>query len=257
VVPWNSDDAYIRGFARLARAALPPGRRAYVEVGNEVWNLGFSVGRQALKEGQERKLGSTERDAAMRRYAQRTAEVMKIWEAEFADWPEALVRVIATQQVSPETAEVALSFADTAGHVDALATSAYFGDTYGGLDHTRESVLARLSAAIPTALAQVAANRSIAVFYGKRFIAYEGGEGLSLPAQPALLDQLQHDPAQYDLVRRFLSGWRDRIGDTVCIYNSVARPGPYGAWGLAAWENETLEEAPKLRAVHEALPMRR
>lgn len=256
VMPWNADDAYIAGFAKATRAALPPGRHVYVEAGNEVWNLAFPVGRQALKEGRERGLGASDREAVMHRYAQRTAEVMRIWESAFADRKEALVRVLATQQVAPDTAEMALGYADTARHVDALATSAYFGDTYGGTGHTREAVLARLAAAVPVALAQVAVNRRLAAAHGKRFVAYEGGEALSLPAQPPLLDQLQHDPAQYDLVRRFLAGWREGGGDTLCLFNSVTRPSPYGAWGLAAWEDETPDQAPKLRAAREALSAR-
>lgn len=256
VMPWNADDAYVAGFAKLARAGLPAGRHVYVEVGNEVWNTGFPVGRQSLKEGQERHLGADDRAAAMGRYAQRTAEVMRIWEAAFADRRQALVRVLATQQVDPQTAEAALSFPGTAAHVDALATSAYFGDTLGGTGHTREDVLARLGAAIPVTLGQVAANRRVAAAHGKRFVAYEGGEGLQLPAEPALLDRLQHDPAQYGLVRRFLAGWRGQVGDTLCLFNSVSRPSTYGSWGLSAWENETPAEAPKARAVRDALTAR-
>lgn len=256
VMPWNADDTYIAGFAQAIRAALPPGRHVYVEAGNEVWNLGFPVGRQALKEGRERGLGGTDREAAMHRYAQRTIEVMRIWERAFAGREQALVRVLATQQVVPETAQAALGYADTAAHVDALATSAYFGETYGGTADTRESVLAKLAAAVPATLAQMTVNRRIAASYGKRFVAYEGGEALSLPAQPALLDKLQHDAVQYDLVKRFLTGWRDGGGDTLCLFNSVARPGPFGAWGLAAWENETPAEAPKMRAAREALSAR-
>ena len=255
VMPWNADDDYIARFARLVVATLPPGRHVYVETANEVWNAQFPVARQAIKEGNERKLAPDDFTASMRRYAQRTGEVMRLWEAAFAG-RSGLVRVLSTQHVRPEAARIALSFGDTARHVDALATAPYFGGTFGGTDNTRDMLLAKLSAAMTDTLAAAAANRQVAAAFGKRYIAYEGGEELTLPAQLTLATQMQHDPAQLDLYRRFLAGWRQQAGDVICLYNSVSPPSPYGTWGLAAWEDESLSDAPKLRAVREVAPAR-
>ena len=252
VMPWNADADYIAGFARLARAQAPTGRPVYVEVGNEVWNTGFPVGRQAVAEGRARSLGPDDRQAGMRRYAERTVEVMRPWEAAFAG-RGGLVRVLATQHVLPETAEIALAYRDTAAHVDAVATAPYFGTTLGGTGNSRASSLAALAAILPVAIGQAVDNRRVALRYGKRYIGYEGGQSLVLPAQPALLEQLQHDPAMYHLYRRYLAAWRTNVGDTLCLLTSVAPPATSGAWGLAAREDDTLAQAPKLRAVREAL----
>jgi hypothetical protein len=255
VMPWNADAAYIAGFARMVRAQLPPGRSVYVEVGNEVWNTGFPVGRQAVAEGIARHLGGNDREAGMRRYAERTVEVMRPWEAAFAG-RGGLVRVLATQHVLPETAEIAIGYRDTAAHVDAIATAPYFGTTLGGTANTRASSLAALEAILPEAIRQAVDNRRVAVRHGKRYIAYEGGQSLVLPAQLDLTERLQHDPAMYDLYRRYLAMWRRTIGDTLCLLTSVAPTGPSGAWGLATREDETPAQAPKLRAVREALQHR-
>lgn len=252
VMPWNADDDYISRFARLVGAQLPPGQSVYVEVGNEVWNTGFSVAKQAIKEGLERKLGTNDREAGMRRYAQRTVEVMRPWETAFAG-RKGLVRVLSTQHFVPLTAQIALAYRDTAGHVDALATAPYFGSTLGGTGHTRDSSLAHLATELSATLKQATDNRRIATGYGKRYLGYEGGAGLALPMQAALLEQIQHDPAMYDLYRDYLAGWRREDGDVLCLLTSVARPSSYGAWGLAAWEDETVAEAPKLRAVRDAI----
>lgn len=252
VMPWNADTEYLANFAKLVHERLPAGRHVYVEVGNEVWNGGFAVARQAVAEGRQRGLGGSDMEAGMRRYAQRTAEVMPLWEAVFAGADRArLVRVLSTQHVYQQTAQVALGYGDVAAHVDALATAPYFGTTFGGTGNTREAVLAHLSADITTSLKDAVANRRIAAGFGKRYIGYEGGEGLALPAQPALGDQLQHDPAQYNLYRRYLAEWRRDVGDTLCLLTSVAPVGPGGAWGLAITENETPAQAPKLRAVRD------
>ena len=255
-MPWNADDDYIKRFARLVAATLPPDRHVYVEAGNEVWNGAFPVARQAVAEGAARGLGPDAFTAGMRRYAQRAGEVMRLWEAAFAG-RSGLVRVLSTQHVLPQGARVALSFGDTAAHVDALATAPYFGDMYGGTGNTREDIMAKLSTALDGALRAAVADRRVAAEFGKRYIAYEGGEALTLPAQAPLLDQLQHDPAQVELYRRFLGGWRRDVGDVLCLYTSVSVPQPGGSWGLAAWENETLAEAPKLRAVREVAPASR
>ena len=256
VMPWNADDAYIARFAKMVRTQLPAGRSVYVEVGNEVWNGGFPVARQAVKEGLERKLGTDEREAGMRRYAERTVEVMRPWEAAFAG-RSGLVRVLSTQHVLPLTGQIALSYKDTARHVDALATAPYFGALLGGPDNTRDSSLQRLAVELPATLKAAVENRRIANGFGKRYIGYEGGQGLVLPAQVALMDQLQHDPAMYDLYRQYLAAWRRDVGDVLCLLTSVSRPVSSGAWGLSAWEDETVAEAPKLRAVREALSTQR
>ncbi len=252
VMPWNADQDYVTRFARMVRERLAPGRHVYVEVGNEVWNAGFAVGRQAVAEGLARKLGGSDREAGMRRYAERTVEVMRPWEAAFAG-RGGLVRVLSTQHVVPETAEIALAYRDTLAHVDALATAPYFGMTLGGSRNTRESSLAALADDLPVAIRQAVDNRRIAVRYGKRYIAYEGGQSLVLPAQLPLLEQLQHDPAMYDLYRQYLAMWRQQVGDTLCLLTSVAPPAVSGAWGLAAREDDSPARAPKLRAVREAL----
>lgn len=251
VMPWNADQDYVNRFALMTRSQLPPGRNVYVEVGNEVWNIGFPVGRQAVAEGLARQLGASEREAGLRRYAERTIEVMRPWEAAFAG-RRGLIRVLSTQHVLPETAEIALSYGDTAAHVDALATAPYFGTILGGTKNTRDSSLRVLAAILPVSIQQAIDNRRIAVRHDKRYLAYEGGQSLVLPAQVQLLEQLQHDPAMYDLYRRYLSMWRHQVGDVLCLLTSVAPPGISGAWGLAEREDETPALAPKLRAVREA-----
>ncbi|WP_174278816.1 hypothetical protein [Sphingomonas bacterium] len=256
VMPWNADRNYIEQFARLVRSRLPADRSVYVEVGNEVWNNGFAVGRQAVAEGRARKLGDTDMEAGLRRYGQRTVEVMSIWEAVFAG-RRGLVRVLGGQHVWPATGETALAFGDTASHVDALATAPYFGTTLGGTANTRETSLQRLETELVATDQAVVANRRIATRYGKRYIAYEGGVGLALPAQAPLTEQLQHDPAMVDLITRYLAAWRRDSGDVLCLFNSVSRPSGWGMWGLAEWEDESDAQAPKLAAVKRFMAERR
>jgi hypothetical protein len=158
--------------------------------------------------------------------------------------------VLATQHVVPFSAEIALSFRDTASHGDTLATAPYFGSILGRTANTRENSLQNLAAELPITLKQAADNRRVALKSGKRYIGYEGSQGLMLPVQVDLTNQVQDDPAMYDLYRQFLAGWQRDISDMLCLYYSVGRLGSYG---LAAWEDKTVEEAHKLRAVRDTM----
>ncbi|MDB5687837.1 MAG: hypothetical protein JWR77_2426, partial [Rhizorhabdus sp.] len=92
-MPWNADDDYITRFARLVHDTLAPDRTAYVELGNEVWNMRFLMAKQAMREGQAAGLSGDANVARARRYAQRMVQVMDIWKNVFADRPGKLVRV--------------------------------------------------------------------------------------------------------------------------------------------------------------------
>lgn len=250
VIPWNADDDYVTRFAQLVRAQLPPERSVYVEVGNEVWNGAFPAAQQAVREGLARGLATDPAQAGIRRYAQRTGEVMRSWETAFAG-RRGLVRVLATQHALPSSAETALAFADTQRHVDALATAPYFGDVLPGPGHTRDAAIATMEKGLPHALDLVTANRRVAAAHGKRYIAYEGGPSLAIPVQNDLIERIQHDDALYGLMGRFLAGWASRGGDVLCLYSSIDKPTSWGMWGLAETEVDTRAEAPKLSAAQD------
>lgn len=96
--------------------------------------------------------------------------------------------VMSTQHVLPETAAIAFAYRDTVAHVDALATALYFGTTRGGTSKTRDSSPTVLSANLPVSTEQAIDNRRVTVRHNKRYIAYEGGQGLVLPAHVRLLE---------------------------------------------------------------------
>jgi hypothetical protein len=93
-LPHAAEDALVEEYARIAHAGLAPGRRAWVELSNEVWNWQFA--QAAWAEAQARARWGQE-GAWVEFYALRAAEVAGIWARVFADDPGRLVRVIATQ----------------------------------------------------------------------------------------------------------------------------------------------------------------
>ncbi|WP_151718857.1 hypothetical protein [Gemmobacter serpentinus] len=94
-LPHLGDDALVRFYAESVADLLEPGRKAWVELSNEVWNWQFSQAHWAEEQGKAR----WGRDSTwVQFYALRAAEVATIWSDVFGDAaPERLVRVIATQ----------------------------------------------------------------------------------------------------------------------------------------------------------------
>lgn len=252
-LPWNADADYVRRFAQYVHDTLPADRDVYVELGNEIWNQQFPAAKQATAEGLAAGLSSDAKQANAFRYAQRVAETMTLWESVFADRPGHLVRVAATQHVSPQNAELVLGYRDTAAHVDALATAPYFGLDImqeGQTDDLAE-IFRRLDDRIRQTIATAEANKAVAARFGKRYIAYEAGQHIVLPYNVPLTELIQRDPRMYRAYKAYIAAWRTRIGDMLTIFATVGRIGRGGAWGLAEHSGQPASEAPKLRAVLE------
>jgi hypothetical protein len=178
---------------------------------------------------------------------------MRIWESVFANDRKRLVRVVSTQHVVPGSAEIVLGYPGLAAHIDALATAPYFGQDLQAAGPTRDldEIFRRLDAATDATIAQAQANKAIAARYGKRYLAYEAGQHVVLPQDVPLLEQIQRDPRMYQTYRRYIEGWRTKVGDTLALFGTTGGIGPGGAWGLTEHSGQAAAEAPKLRAVIE------
>jgi len=247
-MPWNADDDYYERFARMVHDSLPADRTIYVELGNEVWNHAFSVAGQAQKEGLAANLSSDPNEAGLRRYAQRLAHVLDIWKKVYADRPGRLVRVAACQN-GDWCAKAVLGFGDTARHIDALATAPYFGGPLSnGAFASPDDLFVALDHDIDRTFANTLQAKAIAAQYGKRYIAYEGGQHLIFK-DVEFEQRIERDPRMYDAYKKYLGLWRSKIGDTIALYNSSGPVRPFGAWGLVEYVGQPMSETPKMRAV--------
>ena len=258
LMPYRADEAYIRGFARLVHERLDPARTVYVELSNEMWNDLFDAARQAEREGVALGLGDGDPTRAQAlRYADRHVQAMRIWTEVFADRPERLVRVAATQNANPDLAEIILGAGDTARWTDALATAPYVWlelDGYGPQDVDR--IYAAMPKALEDTFAFAARNRTTAIRYHKRYLTYEGGQHLVTPDLD-LARALQRDARMSTVYASYIQSWQERMGDTLVLYASTAPISEYGSWGLREYAGQPEGEAPKLRAVRMALKAQR
>ncbi|WP_223814164.1 hypothetical protein [Roseicitreum antarcticum] len=142
-LPHLADDAYIAAFAQVVRDTLPPGRRVYVELSNEVWNWQFEQARWA-DAGAQARWGAE--NQWLQFYTARAIEMVRIWSDVFGpDGAERLVRVISSQtgwlgleeQVFDAPlwrAEAGNVGQDPADFFDAYAMTGYFGNALGSSD---------------------------------------------------------------------------------------------------------------------------
>jgi len=94
-LPHQATDDYIQQAAEMVKAELDPALTAYVEFSNEVWNWQFDQAHYALAEGKAR--WGQEGNAYMQWYGMRAAQMSDLWHQVFADAPDRLITVIATQ----------------------------------------------------------------------------------------------------------------------------------------------------------------
>lgn len=93
-LPHKADDHYFRKTAEHVKSLMGPAQRVYVEYSNEVWNWSFEQARWANDQAQAR-WGAQKQ--GMQFYGMRAAEMAMIWRDVFADRPDQLIAVFATQ----------------------------------------------------------------------------------------------------------------------------------------------------------------
>ena len=255
-VPYNADETYVRNMAKLVHDRLKTGHRAYFELSNEVWNFSFPVATQALNEGLAEKLSTDKYSNHLMRYAEKSIWMHKLLTEAFADNPSRLVRVVSAQNDNSFSAKTIMGFRDTANWVDALATAPYFGHSFFNGANAAvtdiDKLFVSLEAARVTALARANENKTVAAKYGKRYIAYEGGQHIITSGPTADINAaMQRSPLMYDMYKRFLTDWKAQIGDTMTLYSATGVISQYGSWGMREFARQPLAETPKQRAALE------
>jgi hypothetical protein len=254
-IPWNADADYIQRAGKLIHDRLKG--RAYVELSNEVWNFQFGQTTQALNEGLAEGLSTDKYTNHLYRLAEKTIWMNKILTPIFSDDPARLVRVIAAQHANPWAGEQVMSFKDVAQWVDAFATAPYFGHSFFDGANAGVTDLPTLFASLETmrqeTIKQAIANKATADKYGKRYIAYEGGQHILATDKNRdgpIITQMQRSPLMYDAYKRYLADIT-KVTDQVQLYSATGSISNYGSWGIREYAGQPLAETPKRRAVLE------
>jgi hypothetical protein len=265
-IPHLADDAYVTNLALMLRAGLAPGLKVYVEWSNEVWNDAYPQAQYARSMGLAAGLGGGDSHRARLQYqARRTRQVFAIFERVFAGQMNRVVRVVASQCGNDWNDAQLMGFENLAAHADALAVAPYFGHSIGrqaNASNVRNGgvtwVMNTLeNYSLPATIADIGISAASARRWGKRLIAYEGGQ--HIVAEPSLqndasitsvLESAQRNSRMYTLYRRLLTAWDQAGGKLFTHYTYTGTWGKWGYWGALENNDSTLggTSAHKFRA---------
>jgi hypothetical protein len=266
-LPSRADDDYARRAGELVRDRLDPSLRVWVEYSNEVWNAQFPQHGYALERGLALGLASPgeDQEAVARFYARRTRELHGLFGEGLGDdleHPRRMVRIYASQSVSPWRSEQILDFEDTFRHADALAIAPYFGAPVPPEDYTRwrtmslEDFFARAEAEdLEPARRAIAEQARIARERGLALVAYEGGQHYVSQGDEevtAFLGRAQRDPRMEALYDRYLASFEAEGGRLMVHMSDCSAGGRDGYWGAIERLGQPIAETPKLRALRAA-----
>ena len=217
-MPHMADDTFVRNFAIYVRDHLEPGRRAYVEWANEVWNFGwgFEASQWVTQQVHLPENAGLDPDLAHWLVAGREARRdLDIWSDVFSGQTSRLVRVAAgwaaVDWVTNQIAEA------MGGAFDAIAIAPYITPTdaqragYSAAT-TVDRVLADARTNVATSLEWVANHERLTRDWSTRLgrtiqlVAYEGGphlDGRGAPYQEAFY-AATNDPRMGDIARDYL-----------------------------------------------------
>jgi len=215
-MPPRADDGYVRAFATYVRDHLEPGRKAYVEWSNEIWNWawGFDGARYVDEIASRPEYAGLDHWQIAGREAKRDLD---LWSGVFAGQSSRLVRVAAGQAANEWIVDRVASAME--GSFDVLAIAPYFAPTdeqragYTAAT-TVDTVLADCRVAVDTAIDWTRRHKALADQWTRALgrpvglVAYEGGvhlDGRGGPAQQAFYDAT-NDPRMRGLYDTYLAG---------------------------------------------------
>ena len=260
-MPHMADDGFVRSFATYVRDHLEPGRRAYVEWSNEIWNFGW--GFEASHWVQEQTglpiYAGLDNWQVAGREAKRDLD---IWTEVFAGQTQRLVRVAAgwaaVDWVSNRVVE------SMGGSFDAIAIAPYITPTddqragYSAATSV-DRVLADTRSNIATSLEWTANHARLAREWSTRLgreialVAYEGGshlDGRGAAYQDAFY-AATNDPRMGDIYRDYLRGL-DAAGMTLFVdfqFTGQAGAAPWGDFAKLHRMDQPLDTAFRYAAV--------
>ncbi|MFT5155249.1 MAG: hypothetical protein ACI841_005260, partial [Planctomycetota bacterium] len=178
-----------------------------------------------------------------------------------------LVRVLGSHSANPWTGRQIMGYQDAWQHADSIGIAPYFGGTLGaGTQATTTvtwnvgQVLDACEDHVDTTLGHIAENVTNAAVHGLSVTAYEGGQhlvGVGSWITNSTLQELFRDANRHsrmgELYDRYLAGWEALGGDTFCAFSSCVTPSLFGHWGALEWQDQPIEDAPKYRALRNAL----
>jgi hypothetical protein len=288
-MPHKVNDEYIRNFANLVKTNLSPNLKVYVEYSNEVWNSmfdqGYWVEEQALKEWDQAYPDVDPYTKRLNWFGKRTAQICDIWKQVWAENPERVICVMASQASNEWSITEILNCplwkqeAPCYAHgINAVAIAPYFGYYLGLPEHEQEVTAWTKEAdgglnklfqelqhggvlnngasggALQDSANHINDSVKITNQMGLDLIAYEGGQhlvGVDNVVNNQLITQLfinaNRDPRMETLYTEYLNIWKAKGGKLFTHYTNCRTASKWGSWGTLEYMDQV--SSPKYDAL--------
>ena len=237
-----------------------------------MWNLLFSQGAYAQKQGLALGLSTNAYTAQYRFYSQRSVEIFNIFKTLFTTTGQVnrLVNVLSTFTISPSATRTILSWKNASKYAHVVGVAPYFDCNSLGNDAAAASLM-NVTGAINRCLntmnsvfTTVSAIVSVATSFGLPVMTYEAGQGLvesaviewgnaPNPLVTSLLIATNRDPRIQVAYTKYIDGLiavgavtQDR---PLMHFTSVGNPTKYGSWGALEFTGMQIQTAPKYLAL--------
>lgn len=280
--PWFNlcvgvDDDYVTQFATYARDHLNSGLVAYVEYTNEPWNpiapyaaMIEYLQAQGIAQGLP---GSSNWEKGTYYYAERSAQISKIWATVFSGQRSRFVSLLQWQLANPWDLETFLDWNHTGysgagatplgligNYIDAVATNGYVTPTGGftdGTTATPDTVYAGYPAQLVSINAQHTTVKTvIATPRGKRYLVYEGSPDIE--ADPAfsslaVAQSIARDPRAGTTYASIIQSWLGISSDLFMTFVHTGKISTTSQWGLREYAGQVINatNTPKMQAIRD------
>jgi len=260
-MPHMADDTFVRNFASYVRDHLEPGRKAYVEWSNEIWNFGwgFQASQWVMEQTRLPQNAGLDNWQVAGREAKRDLD---IWTDVFRGQTDRLVRVAAGWAANDWVTNSVVE--SMGGSFDAIAIAPYFNpndekrDSYTTAT-TVDTILTDTRAAVDESVGWVRNHRALADDWSTslgrdiKLLAYEGGphmDGRSAPYQNAFYAAV-NDPRMGGIERDYLKALDAEGMDLYVDFQFTGQAGatPWGDFAKLHRMDEPLDTAYRYNAV--------
>jgi len=260
-MPHMADDIFVRNFATYVRDHLEPGRRAYVEWSNEIWNFGwgFEASQWVVEQTRLPQNAGLDNWQVAGREAKRDFD---IWADIFSGHADRLVRVAAGWAANDWVTNRVVE--SMGGSFDAIAIAPYFNpndekrDSYS-VATTVDTILTDTRAAVAESVGWVRNHRALADTWSTslgrdiKLLAYEGGphmDGRNALYQNAFY-AAANDPRMGEIERDYLKALDTEGMDLYVDFQFTGQSGatPWGDFAKLHRMDEPLETAYRYNAV--------
>lgn len=253
----NPEDNYWTRLAALVKERLDPNLKIYVEYSNETWNSGFTQSTFCTYQGQRLGLSSDSTLARFYFHVYAAVRLHKVFMDTFADNPERVVKVVASQAANflgTRAAMRAINGLRDDGSADPnlnphgiipdyISIANYISTEDGGAANIREAWAADLEN--ERTIYRLHQREILRGGHAIPLIAYEGGQHYLLNA-----DDFSRNPESYDMYREWLDVVAEFFDMTV-HYTHLGRWNSGGAWGAKDSNTQPLSQAHRYRALRD------